>query len=239
VFSGSYGLTEADVEGIRAAAADIILLTGGTDGGNTAVLLENAQVLARAHLDAAVVLAGNRNAQPRAQALLIEAGYEVRLADNVLPALDEMRAESAQATIRDLFLERIVLARGIEELRDWAGGRLSPTPRAVLEAAALLADGEARFGTTVVVDIGGATTDVHSIGAETPAPGVILRGLREPHQKRTVEGDLGLRVSAHAAVESLDGAQVAQPEAQRHGGRPSPRELMVLSQLGGCQISFE
>jgi uncharacterized protein (TIGR01319 family) len=55
----------------------------------------------------------------------------------------------------------------------------------------------------VIVDIGGATTDVHSIGGSEPQPGVIIRGLPEPRVKRTVEGDLGLRVSAAAAADAL------------------------------------
>lgn len=204
VFTGSFVLDGSDVARIAGVRTDIVLLSGGTDGGNRDVILENARRLAAARLGLAVVLAGNKSAAEEAAAILAAAGYDVRRAANVLPELDRLEVDSAQAAIRDLFLERIVTARGIGELRQWSAGRLLPTPRAVLEAASLLADGPAALGTTVVVDIGGATTDVHSIGSAQPAPGVVLRGLPEPHAKRTVEGDLGLRVSAAAAVEALE-----------------------------------
>ncbi|GGG50853.1 hypothetical protein GCM10010964_42680 [Caldovatus sediminis] len=230
VFTGSYVLAPEEIEAIREAQADIVLLTGGTDGGNAQVLLENARRLAQARLPAAVVLAGNRSARAEARALLAAGGCEVRVAENVLPRLDALNVESAQAAIREVFLERIVVARGIEALRDWATHGLLPTPRAVLDAAAFLADGPPALGTTVVVDIGGATTDVHSVGGAEPGPGAVLRGLPEPRAKRTVEGDLGLRVSAAAASDALGAEALAQAagtsaealrrEAQARAERP-------------------
>ena len=89
-----------------------------------------------------------------------------------------------------------------------------PTPAAVLEGARLLADGVAGrdgLGSLVVVDPGGATTDVHSIGAGEPStPGVIRYGLPEPHAKRTVEGDLGMRHNAAAIVDAVGLAVLAE-----------------------------
>ncbi|MBI3042009.1 MAG: glutamate mutase L [Betaproteobacteria bacterium] len=211
VFTGSYALEADDIEAMRDQRPDIILLTGGTNGGNTEVILKNAERLARAGLPAAVVLAGNKSARAAALALLRAGGYEVHVADNVLPAVDTLNVESAQAAIRGVFLERIVVARGIEKLREWALGVVMPTPKAVLDAAAFLADGHpGRFGTTVVVDIGGATTDVHSIGGSEPQAGIVLKGLPEPRVKRTVEGDLGLRVSAAAAADALGAEALAK-----------------------------
>ena len=209
VFTGSYALSSDEVEALRNARPDIVLLSGGTDGGNTEVIVANAHRLAEARLPAAVVLAGNKSARSEVLAILRAAQYEVHVADNVLPTIDTLNVESAQSAIRDVFLERIVRARGIEHLRDWASDGLLPTPRAVLDAAAFLAEGPAGFGTTVVVDIGGATTDVHSIGASEPPPGTVLRGLPEPKVKRTVEGDLGLRVSAVAAAAALGAEALA------------------------------
>lgn len=204
VFSGSYALNPEEIEGIRRERCDIILLTGGTDGGNSEVILQNAVRLAEARLPAAIVLAGNKSARAQARATLEAAGCDVRVADNVLPAIDVLSVDSAQAAIREVFLERIVIARGIEQLREWATDGMLPTPRAVLDASRFLADGQPALGTTVIVDIGGATTDVHSVGGEQVAADALLKGLPEPHVKRTVEGDLGLRVSAVAAADSLD-----------------------------------
>lgn len=212
VFTGAYALADDEIEALRAAKPDIILLSGGTDGGNSEVITGNARKLAEANaalpLPATVVLAGNKSARAGCEALLRSAGFDVVVAHNVLPTLNELKVESAQAAIRDVFLERIVHARGIDDLRAWATGGLAPTPRAVLDAAAFLADGAPAMGippmgTTVLVDIGGATTDVHSIGGEVPPPDTPLRGLPEPRVKRTVEGDLGLRVSAAAAADAI------------------------------------
>ena len=210
VFTGSYVLSGDDIETMRNARPDIVLLSGGTDGGNSEVILSNARLLADARLPAVVVLAGNKSARTDALAILRAADCEVHVADNVLPTIDTLTVESAQSAIREVFLERIVRARGIEQLREWASDGLLPTPRAVLDAAAFLAEGPAGLGTTVIVDIGGATTDVHSVGACEPQPGTILRGLPEPHIKRTVEGDLGLRVSAVAAADALGAGTLAR-----------------------------
>jgi uncharacterized protein (TIGR01319 family) len=209
VFIGSYVLAPEEIDALRRAKPDIVLLSGGTDGGNCEVILENARRLAQAQLSLAVVLAGNKSARAEATAILESGGLEVRLAENVLPLIDTLNVDSAQGAIRDLFLERIVTARGIEDLREWAGGALKPTPRAVLDAAVFLADGPLKLGTLVVVDIGGATTDVHSVGSSELQPGVLIRGLAEPRVKRTVEGDLGLRVSAAAATDALGAEALA------------------------------
>jgi uncharacterized protein (TIGR01319 family) len=79
-----------------------------------------------------------------------------------------------------------------------------PTPEAVLNAAKLLAKGFADqdgYGELLVIDVGGATTDVHTIGEGFPKRSeVIFKGLQEPFAKRTVEGDLGMRYSANALL---------------------------------------
>lgn len=97
-------------------------------------------------------------------------------------------------------MNRIVEAKGMKKAESYINGILMPTPAAVLTAAKILADGtdeEEGIGDLIVVDIGGATTDIHSIAdGEPKTPGVMRIGLEEPYAKRTVEGDLGMRVSA-------------------------------------------
>ena len=204
VGSFAYRLTAADLAHVETLAPDIVLLCGGTDGGNRDVILHNAQALARTALRCPVVVAGNREATDEAVALLASDSRAVTAAANVLPALDRLDIEPARSAIRDVFMRRIVHAKGIDRVREHIDGVLMPTPAAVLEGARLLADGVAvrqGLGPLVVVDPGGATTDVHSIGAGEPSePGVIRYGLPEPHAKRTVEGDLGVRHNAGAIV---------------------------------------
>jgi uncharacterized protein (TIGR01319 family) len=65
------------------------------------------------------------------------------------------------------------------------------------------------LGSVLVVDPGGATTDVHSVASGEPAAGVVPQGLPEPRVKRTVEGDLGMRHSAAAVVEAAGISSIA------------------------------
>jgi uncharacterized protein (TIGR01319 family) len=124
---------------------------------------------------------------------------------NVMPEFNVLDIEPARAAIRSVFIERIVHAKGIDRAAAEFDAVVMPTPAAVLEGARLLADGVpgvAGLGTVLVVDPGGATTDVHSVAPGEPAPGVVPQGLPEPRVKRTVEGDLGMRHNAAAVVEA-------------------------------------
>ena len=203
----SYELTEEDQAGILEENPDLILLTGGTDGGNKENIIGNARKLADLPLRQPVIIAGNRNAAAEVEDILSRAGKEVYVTENVMPELDKLNIEPARRLIRKIFLERIVKAKGLTAVNKYIDGIIMPTPSAVLKAAALLADGtgeEAGLGELMVVDPGGATTDVYSI-AEGKADNkkVYYQGLEEPYQKRTVEGDLGLRYSLPGLLEAI------------------------------------
>jgi uncharacterized protein (TIGR01319 family) len=207
----AYRLTRADVENILKLAPDILLLAGGTDGGNSEVILHNAAALAQSPLACPVVYAGNRGAADGAAALF--AGREFILCENVMPEFNELNIEPARAAIRRVFIERIVHAKGIDRAQAEFDQVLMPTPAAVLEGAKLLSEGykgRAGLGPLMVVDPGGATTDVHSIASGEPSvAGVIPQGLPEPRVKRTVEGDLGMRHNAATIVEAAGAGAVA------------------------------
>ena len=208
----AYRLTRSDVERIVALAPDILLLAGGTDGGNSDVLLHNAQALGGGALACPIVLAGNRNAVDEARRLL---PFEnVLVTENVMPEFNVLNIEPARAVIRQVFIERIVHAKGIDRAHEAFDAVLMPTPAAVLEGARLLADGYgdvAGLGSVLVVDPGGATTDVHSVASGQPSsPGVILQGLPEPRVKRTVEGDLGMRHNVANVVEAAGIEAIAE-----------------------------
>jgi uncharacterized protein (TIGR01319 family) len=201
----AYRLTRTDVERIVLLKPDILLLAGGTDGGNSEVILHNAGVLGQCALACPIVLAGNREAADRVISAL--AGKEVILCDNVMPEFNVLNIESARAAIRQVFIDRIVHAKGIDRAQAEFDQVLMPTPAAVLEGAKLLADGcpgRSGLGPLMVIDPGGATTDVHSIASGEPSsPGIIPQGLPEPRIKRTVEGDLGMRHNAAAIAEAV------------------------------------
>lgn len=201
----SYELSGADIRELETLDPDILLLSGGTDGGNREVILKNARALAGANASFTVVAAGNRSAAEEVEAILRAGGKEVIVCENVMPRFGVLNIEPAREAIRDLFLRRIVRAKGLTEVESLIQGILMPTPAAVLEAVKLLSTGcggEAGLGELLCIDVGGATTDVYSAadGAPTKA-GVLPKGLPEPFAKRTVEGDLGVRYSAPALVD--------------------------------------
>jgi uncharacterized protein (TIGR01319 family) len=208
----SHKLTLSELETIVWQAPDMILLSGGTDGGNEAVILHNALSLAKSKLNVPVIVAGNKNVADYARDILEEEGKEARITENVMPHLGQLNVEPVREAIRQVFMEKIIEAKGIKRSEAFVGTVAMPTPAAVLRAAELLAQGiddEAGWGELMVVDIGGATVDVHSIAQGDPSQeAVVVRGLPEPYAKRTVEGDLGLRASAVSLMEAVSKAKL-------------------------------
>jgi uncharacterized protein (TIGR01319 family) len=204
----SHELTRSDAAELAALQPDLVLLAGGTDGGNRAVVVHNAGMLARSPLAAPVIMAGNRVARDDVEQALAVGGKRCYVTENVLPELDQLNVEPVRAVIRDVFVRHIVEAKGLDRAMGMVDDIIMPTPAAVMEAAQLLSAGtedEPGWGDLMVVDVGGATTDVHSVSSSPPGPGLVPRGLPEPHAKRTVEGDLGVRVNAQSVVELAHG----------------------------------
>lgn len=203
----SHELTLREVRDILQKKPDIILLAGGTDGGNKDCIIHNAKMIAMNIKDVPVVVAGNKNANDEIEAIFEEQGVYYRIVENVMPRLNILNVEPAREAIREIFMKKIVEAKGMKGAEEFINGILMPTPAAVLNAAKILADGtdqEEGLGDLIIVDIGGATTDIHSIAEGEPSrAGVMLTGLQEPYEKRTVEGDLGMRVSAESLWQTV------------------------------------
>ncbi len=208
----SYELTDEDIAEIGGLSPDILLLTGGTDGGNRANIEQNARMLAAAPGSFPIVIAGNRAAAKTCAGILTEAGREVIVCENVMPVFNSLNIAPVQAVIRDLFLRRIVHAKGLSHQRSLLDGILMPTPAAVMRALSLLSEGvpgKRGVGDLAAVDLGGATTDIYSIADGLPGDAAtILRGLPEPHAKRTVEGDIGMRYSASGVAQAAGMAKL-------------------------------
>lgn len=202
----AYRLTANDLAAIEALAPDIILLAGGTDGGNAEVVRHNGARLSASALQCPIIVACNRDVAEEVVAGLTAAGKTAMLTKNVMPAFGVLDIDPARAAIRDVFIGRIVHAKGIDRAAAQFDAVLMPTPAAVMEGARLLSQGTTRhagLGDLLVVDIGGATTDVHSVAVGAPRrDGVVQYGLPEPFVKRTVEGDLGMRHNARAIAEA-------------------------------------
>ena len=197
----SYELAPEDLAEMRSVEPDIILFTGGTDGGNSRVVLDNAARLAELASPAVILYAGNRKVRDRVLEIL--RGREVAAASNVMPEVGTIDIEPARDVIRRVFLERIVDGKGLASVVAAAGREPLPTPLAVFELVRAIAERVPGWEDFALIDMGGATTDFYShTKSFHGGDSVILRGLLEPTLKRTVEGDLGLRVSAEALFRS-------------------------------------
>ena len=136
-----YELTPDEVQELVGLQPDLVLLAGGTDGGNARVLLHNADQLSKSVLATPIILAGNKSAAPEAEKILTSAGKECYRVANVLPELNRLNIEPVQQTIRELFFKRIIHAKGLDQVERLIDGITMPTPAAALDAATLLADG--------------------------------------------------------------------------------------------------
>lgn len=208
------GLTAGDVLAIEDEAPDLIILAGGTDGGDRRCIEDNAGLIARSGIDCPLIVAGNRNAHDTVMRTLLKADKPAVAVANLLPDVSRLTVDECQAAVREAFLSRITAAKGLDLLQAAWGKVVMPTPQAVRTGIELLArgvDGQPGRGEVMCVDIGGATTDVYSVGAGAPSgPEVVQRGLPEPFVKRTVEGDLGVRISARSVLTLVGASTLAE-----------------------------
>lgn len=125
-----------------------------------------------------------------------------------MPEFNKLNIEPAKQKIKELFISRIIEAKGLNEVQSMTNFEIIPTPLAVLNGCELLSkgtDSTEGIGDLMAIDIGGATTDVYSISAGTPTfDNVMIKGLPEPFNKRTVEGDLGMRYSLSSLADETD-----------------------------------
>lgn len=192
-------MSEYDIEDLAASRPNLILLAGGTDYGERETALYNAARIAETGLKAPVIYAGNVQNQRAVMDIFKKAGVSCTVTENVYPKLDKLNIEPARKIIHKVFEEHIIKAPGMEHIRDMVTGSIMPTPGAVMEAVQLIYN---EIGDVVAVDIGGATTDVHSVTGGSEEIGILMTS-PEPFAKRTVEGDLGLYVNAKNLIERI------------------------------------
>ena len=162
-------LPHEKIERIRSLRPDMILLSGGTDGGTVTHVVEMAEYIAAAEprprlgmsYNLPLIYAGNKDVRPRIQEILGQK-TALTITDNIRPVLERENLTPARNKIHDLFLEHVMAqAPGYKKLISWAGAPIIPTPAAVGMIMESLAR---RDGINLIgVDIGGATTDVFSV----------------------------------------------------------------------------
>lgn len=175
------------VKRIRELRPDMILCSGGTDGGTVKHLVELAEMLVSADpkprlgigLKLPVIYAGNKDAREPVQEVL-DTRVDLRIVDNLRPTLDRENLDPAREAIHELFLQHVMQqAPGYGKLSDWVSSGIMSTPNAVGKIIQTVA--EQMKINVLAADIGGATTDVFSVFGGT--------------YNRTVSANLGMSYS--------------------------------------------
>lgn len=257
VLAGELGGAARDE--LEREAPEVLLFAGGTDGGQQARVLANAEVVASANVDFAAVVACNEVISQNVAAILRQGGRRVRVAPNVMPAFGTLNIEPARAAISEEFVEHVIRGKGLSQSREFEQAVAMPTPQAVLLATQILsatraARSESGAG-VVVVDVGGATTDVYSYAEQKEARGATQESLLPiPRLIRTVQGDLGVRWNAPNVCDSerpwmakaTDPARLSESQLQQacqhRAARPeflatSEDELEIDRALAACCVA--
>jgi hypothetical protein len=235
VFTSAGALRDEDIAAVRRLRPKLVLLAGGVDYGDRDVVLTNARALGASGVGAPVIYAGNCTAAAEVRRVLESDGVSVFVVENVYPRIDELNIEPVRECIQDVFSAHIIAAPGLEAVHARVAGRILPTPGAVMRATELLAE---RLGNVMTVDVGGATTDVHSVTCDAPEHGA-LRLQPEPHAKRTVEGDLGVYLNARHVLEAagVDGRDFAEPAPIPRND--SERDAAIALTRLACRLAVE
>ncbi|MFO8078905.1 MAG: glutamate mutase L [Armatimonadota bacterium] len=222
------------IERMRELRPDMILISGGTDGGEVRKVVEMAELVAAANPQARlgvgyelpVIFAGNEDAREPVR-MALERATQLTVVENLRPSMEEENLGPARGEIQELFLQHVMAqAPGYPKLMEWADADIMPTPAAV---GTLIESVAARDGINVVgVDIGGATTDVFSVFEQT--------------FNRTVSANLGMSYSisnvlAEAGLSTILRWVAAHPDPRALGNdirnkmiRPTtiPQQLIGL-----------
>ena len=188
------------IQRIRQLRPDMILLSGGIDGGTTKHVVELAEILRAANpkprlgkdYKLPVIYAGNNKAQGEIMKTLAEM-TDLTIVNNIRPVLERENLTPSRDKIHDLFMEHVMQqAPGYKKLMSWTDAPIMPTPGAVGSLIEMIAKQENI--TVVGVDIGGATTDIFSVFQE--------------QFNRTVSANLGMSYSvcnvlAEAGMENV------------------------------------
>ncbi|KAA3636911.1 MAG: methylaspartate mutase [Calditrichaeota bacterium] len=192
IASNDKRLPHQQIERIRQLRPDMILLSGGIDGGTTTHVVEIAELISaadpRPRLGSSyklpVIYAGNKDATENVKTTLGDK-VDLKVVDNLRPVLERENLGPAREEIHEQFMEHVMAqAPGYKKLMSWADAPIMPTPGAVGLIIQTIAD---QYGIEALgVDIGGATTDVFS---------VFRPGGKEGVFNRTVSANLGMSYS--------------------------------------------
>ena len=194
-------LSKVDMIKLDRIKPNIILIAGGVDYGERETALYNCELIAASDLNIPVIYAGNIAVADDVKLIFESYSKEknLHIVPNVYPKIDILNIEPTREVIQDIFEKHITEAKGMEKIREMVNGPIIPTPGAVMKASKILKD---EIGDLVTIDVGGATTDIHSVTEGTEKVNKILVE-PEPVAKRTVEGDLGVFINKKNIVDII------------------------------------
>jgi len=194
-------LDDYQIDDIKSSPLNIIMIAGGVDFGERKTAIENAKIIAELKLNIPVIYAGNVQNQNTIKKIFADNKqlYYLSISKNVYPKIDVLEVEQPRRIIQDVFEKHIIHAPGMEKVKSIITDCIIPTPGAVMEATKLL---QKELGNLVTIDIGGATTDVHSVTDARPEIEKIMIA-PEPFAKRTVEGDLGVFINKDNIIDII------------------------------------
>ena len=194
-------LSKVDMIKLDRIKPNIILIAGGVDYGERETALYNSELIAASDLNIPVIYAGNIAVADDVKLIFESYSKEknLHIVPNVYPKIDILNIEPTREVIQDIFEKHITEAKGMEKIREMVNGPIIPTPGAVMKASKILKD---EIGDLVTIDVGGATTDIHSVTEGIEKVNKILVE-PEPIAKRTVEGDLGVFINKKNIVDII------------------------------------
>ncbi|MDA3809218.1 MAG: GlmL-related ornithine degradation protein [Spirochaetaceae bacterium] len=193
-------MRQSDLNKLVVINPNIIMIAGGVNYGERDTALDNAGKIAALNLNIPVIYAGNIENHDEVKEIFRQSGSKLYIVDNVYPSIDKLEVLPARRVIQRVFEEHITHAPGMEKIRSLVDGHVIPTPGAVMEATRFLKE---KMGDLITFDVGGATTDVHSV-TDGSAEINRIQIYPEPDAKRTVEGDLGVYVNKWNVFELTD-----------------------------------
>lgn len=193
-------LSASDIEKIKSLKPNIIVIAGGTNYGEKETAYQN--LLKVLPLKIPIIYAGNISNHDKIKDLN---NSFIEIVDNVYPRLDDFNIIPLRKAIYRVFSRNIIHAKGMEKVAKIIKGKIIPTPGAVMDAT-LLAD--ELINGVVTIDVGGATTDIHSVVSPQEEYAIYSEG--EPRFKRTVEGDLGVFLNREKVVSKFKENQLEE-----------------------------
>lgn len=192
-------IKKRDLERIQEINPNIIIVAGGTDYGEYETALYNIEKVLHMELDIPIIYAGNIENHNEIKELFEKEGKSnyLKIVENVYPRVDYLNILPLRKVIYKTFEENIIHAPGMNNIHKMVDQNIMPTPGSVMESTMILKE---HLGNIMCIDVGGATTDIHSVCESSDEYKEYQEG--EPLSKRTVEGDLGVFIN-HKNVVSL------------------------------------